>query len=98
MPSFLPIQFLCCSLVASGQSTFSKSFNNSSLYLVILKNHCSRFFCNTSDSQRSHTCKSSPFIVFLITCSLANTVWHEGHQFAGAFFLYANPFLKSSKN
>src|SRR3989338_3114624 len=49
------------------------------LFPVILKNHCSRFFCITLWPQRSHW----PSITF----SLAKTVWQEGHQFTGACFL-----------
>ena len=45
------------------------------------KNHCSISRCSTTLWQRQQVPPSA--------CSLARTVWHEGHQFTGALARYA---------
>src|SRR3989338_8444415 len=76
VPSVRPIQFLWAIFVFSDQSIVSRFFNNRSAYLVILRNHCYRSFCKTTESHLSHFPS--------MTCSSASTVLQEGHQSTGA--------------
>src|SRR5512134_3393954 len=87
-PSERPIQLVCETLMKSGQSMPSKC-NNSSAYLVALKNHCSNSFLITGVPQRSQT-RSSP-----LTCSRARVVLSFGHQSTACFLRYASPCLYS---
>ena len=82
-PSDRPIQFVCWTLIGSGQSMPLKS-SSSSAYLVIRKNHCSRSRFSTSAPQRQQR-RSGPS-----TCSRAS-VPSFGHQSTGALARYANP-------
>jgi hypothetical protein len=73
-PSLLPIQLRCMVMTRSGQpGRRSHHASNSSAYSVILKNQPSISRLVTSESQRQQRPAS--------TCSLASTVWQEGHQF-----------------
>ena len=83
-PSLRPIQLRCMAITLSGQPVReSQSFNSSSAYAVILRNHCLRSFCVTLLSHLQH--KS------FTTCSLARTVSQDGHQLTKDAFLYASP-------
>ncbi len=86
-PSLLPIQFSWAFFVVSDQSIQDRFSSRRSAYSVILKNHCARKRCSTGVPQRSH----AP----AITCSLASTVLHEGHQLTGASLRSASPASKS---
>jgi hypothetical protein len=84
VPWLLPIQCVCIAFTRSGHSITLLKSSNSSAYLVILKNHCTKSFCRTSLSHRQHL----PFS----TCSFASTVWHSSHQFTQDVFRYTSPF------
>ncbi len=76
--------------VRSGQSIVSRSSSSSSLYAVILKNHCSMFRTSTIALQRQQRPST--------TCSFESTVWSFGHQLTGASFRYASPCSNSRRN
>ena len=86
-PSLRPIQFCCALRVVSDQSSHSRLSSSRCAKSVMRKNHCAMRRCSTGVSQRSH----AP----AITCSLASTVLHEGHQLTGASLHSASPALKS---
>ena len=68
----------------SGQPVSrSHHSSSSSAYAVILKYQPSICRGVTSESHRQQRPSS--------TCSLASTVWQEGHQFTVAAFRYARP-------
>src|SRR3989338_717790 len=95
VPSLRPIQFLCIVLTRSGHFSVSMSRRSSSAYAVILRNHCSRSRTSTSEGVLwEDALQHLP----ATTCSLANTVSQDGHQFTGAFFLYASPFSYIFRN
>src|SRR3989344_4750488 len=86
-PSERPIQFLCDSLIDSGQFNASKSERRRSAYSRIFKTHWRSGFFSTSEPHRSHLPPSRS--------SSASPVLHDGHQLMGSCDSYASPFLKS---
>ena len=76
-PSLRPIQFVCMVNILLGQSNRPLKSNNRSAYWVMRKNHCSKSLRVMVVPHRSQ--------LPLITCSLASTVWQEGHHTTGAF-------------
>ena len=78
-PSDRPIQLRCALMTRSGQvgARSSRSSSSSWAYSVILKYHWVSSRLVTSLPQRSHRPS--------ITCSLASTVWSNGHQLTGLF-------------
>ena len=74
-PSLRPIQFVCMTLIFSGQSILDWS-SSSSAYFVTRNSHWFSSRRTTSESQRSQRPST--------TCSLASTVLSVGHQLAGA--------------
>ncbi len=76
-PSERPIQLRCCSLIASGQSSRSRSSISRSLYAVIRIIHWRRLDLNTGKLPRSERPSA-------VTSSLASTVPSPGHQLTGA--------------
>ncbi len=78
-PSERPIQLRCMMRTFSGQpSSLSRPSSSSCAYAVIRKNHCTRSRCSTIVSSCRQQRPS-------ITCSLASTVAHSGHQFTLLF-------------
>ena len=75
-PLLRPIQFVCMTLILSGQSIFEWS-SSSSAYSVTRNSHWFRSRLETSVEHRSHRPS--------MTCSLARTVLQDGHQLAGAW-------------
>src|SRR4030067_2745552 len=72
-PTDFPIQLRCMVRTRSGHPvSLSQEERSSPAYSVILKNHCSSSLCVTTVLHRQHRPLS--------TCSLASTVWHDGHQ------------------
>src|SRR2546422_451576 len=75
-PSLRPIQFRCIVSTRSGQpGRRSHQASSSSAYAVILKNQPSISRGVTSELHRQQRPSS--------TCSLARTVWQEGHLVTG---------------
>src|SRR5262245_16579315 len=88
-PSLLPIQFAWAFFVDSDQSIQDRLASSRSAYRVIRKNHCDKSRCVTVVPHRSH----AP----AITCSLARTVWQEGHQLTAATSFSARPDRNSCR-
>ena len=88
-PSLRPIQLRWAALVLSDQSSVSRLSRRRWAYLVMWKNHWAIRRCATAELHRSH---APP-----MTCSLASTVMHDGHQLTGASFRSASPALKSCR-
>lgn len=78
-----PIQFRCCSLIGSGQSSVSRSAISRSPYAVIRIIHCFRLRLKTGKLPRSDRPSG-------VTSSLASTVPSPGHQLTGAWETYAS--------
>jgi hypothetical protein len=72
-PSDRPIQLRCCSLIASGQSSRSRSASSRSPYAVIRIIHWRSFDLNTGKLPRSERPSA-------VTSSLDSTVPRPGHQ------------------
>ena len=72
-----PIQLRCIVLIASDQSSSSRSSMSRSAYAVIRIIHCRMFRLNTGKLPRSERPSA-------VTSSLATTVPSPGHQLTGA--------------
>src|SRR5262245_12126216 len=88
-PSLLPIQFAWVFFVDCDQSIQDELDSSRSAYRVTRKNH--------SDSKRRCTVVLHRSHAPTITCSLARTVWQQGHQLNGAISFSASAARYSSR-
>lgn len=84
-PSERPIQLRCCSLIASGQSSASRSSSSRSAYAVMRMFHWRSLALKTGKFPRSERPSA-------VTSSLASTVPSPGDQLTGASEAYASRY------